>query len=212
MALQRIIKPKRAAKDNRCSPFRLQTGFAPEASPYLIIVYANTVHHLTIEDLMPQAFTKDTRNRGAAPEHQVVQAPAISHPKDGGAIRGIGEKVAANPVTGTGSMTVPIATSPGRAGFGPHLALSYDSGAGNGPSPAFADEVCAVFTRLCPRFWLLHATSRQRSKHLFAPLSFLCRRREHRRVLRSNQGCSFGGCTSRRASCACLTVGFGTRQ
>jgi hypothetical protein len=34
---------------------------------------------------------------------------------------------------GTGSMTVPIATSPGRGGFGPQLALSYDSGAGNGP-------------------------------------------------------------------------------
>jgi Salmonella virulence plasmid 65kDa B protein len=38
-----------------------------------------------------------------------------------------------NPVTGTGSMTVPIATSPGRSGFGPQLSLSYDSGAGNGP-------------------------------------------------------------------------------
>ncbi|TKB79488.1 MAG: toxin [Nitrospira sp.] len=30
-------------------------------------------------------------------------------------------------------MSVPIATSPGRSGFGPQLALSYDSGAGNGP-------------------------------------------------------------------------------
>jgi hypothetical protein len=49
------------------------------------------------------------------------------------AIRGIGEKFAANPVTGTGSMSVPIATSPGRSGFGPQLSLSYDSGAGNGP-------------------------------------------------------------------------------
>jgi hypothetical protein len=54
-------------------------------------------------------------------------------PRGGGAIRGIGEKFAANPVTGTGSMTVPIATSLGRSGFGPQLALSYDSGAGNGP-------------------------------------------------------------------------------
>ncbi len=59
--------------------------------------------------------------------------PAISLPKGGGAIRGMGEKFAANPVTGTGSMTVPIATSPGRAGFGPQLSLSYDSGSGNGP-------------------------------------------------------------------------------
>jgi len=45
----------------------------------------------------------------------------------------MGEKFAANPVTGTGSMTVPIATSPGRSGFGPQISLSYDSGAGNGP-------------------------------------------------------------------------------
>jgi RHS repeat-associated protein len=59
--------------------------------------------------------------------------PSISLPKGGGAIRGIGEKFAANPVTGTGSMTVPIPTSPGRSGFGPQLSLSYDSGGGNGP-------------------------------------------------------------------------------
>ena len=59
--------------------------------------------------------------------------PAINLPKGGGAIRSMGEKFAANPVTGTGSMTVPIATSPGRSGFGPQLSLSYDSGAGNGP-------------------------------------------------------------------------------
>src|SRR6059058_546194 len=58
--------------------------------------------------------------------------PAIALPKGGGAIRGVGEKFAANPVTGTGSIIVPIATSPGRSGFGPQLSLSYDSGAGNG--------------------------------------------------------------------------------
>lgn len=62
-----------------------------------------------------------------------VTAPSIALPKGGGAIRGMGEKFAANPVTGTGSMTVPIPTSPGRAGFGPQLSLSYDSGSGNGP-------------------------------------------------------------------------------
>jgi hypothetical protein len=64
---------------------------------------------------------------------QALQPPAINLPKGGGAIRGMGEKFAANPVTGTGSMSVPIATSPGRSGFGPELSLSYDSGAGNGP-------------------------------------------------------------------------------
>jgi len=69
-----------------------------------------------------------------APREQTStsQTPAISLPKGGGAIRGIGEKFGTNPVTGSGSMSVPIATSPGRSGFGPQLSLSYDSGAGNG--------------------------------------------------------------------------------
>jgi Salmonella virulence plasmid 65kDa B protein len=62
-----------------------------------------------------------------------VEAPQLSLPKGGGAIRGIGEKFAANPVTGTGSMTVPINASPGRSDFGPKLSLSYGSGSGNGP-------------------------------------------------------------------------------
>src|SRR6266540_4587453 len=59
--------------------------------------------------------------------------PSLSLPKGGGAIRGIGEKFAANPVTGSGSLIVPIFTSPGRSGFGPSLSLEYDSGSGNGP-------------------------------------------------------------------------------
>lgn len=77
--------------------------------------------------------TKDINKKESPPEKGSAQAPAIQLPKGGGAIRGIGEKFSANPVTGTGSMTVPIATSPGRSGFGPQLSLSYDSGAGNGP-------------------------------------------------------------------------------
>src|SRR5947209_14893086 len=64
---------------------------------------------------------------------QKLAAPSISLAKGGGAIRGMGEKFASNPVTGTGSMSVPLATSPGRSGFGPQLSLAYDSGTGNGP-------------------------------------------------------------------------------
>jgi hypothetical protein len=59
--------------------------------------------------------------------------PTLSLPKGGGAIRGIGEKFSANPVTGTGTMTVPVSASPGRSGFGPELAMTYNSGSGNGP-------------------------------------------------------------------------------
>jgi hypothetical protein len=68
-----------------------------------------------------------------APKNGRFDSPKISLPKGGGAIRGTGEKFGANPVTGKGSMTVPIAMCRGCSGFGPQLTLSYDSGAGNGP-------------------------------------------------------------------------------
>ncbi len=64
---------------------------------------------------------------------KVLSPRALSLPKGGGAIRSIGEKFAANPVTGTASLSIPIATNRGRSGFGPQLFLSYDSGSGNGP-------------------------------------------------------------------------------
>jgi len=72
-------------------------------------------------------------SEASASDQSGSPSPSISLPKGGGAIRGIGEKFAANPVTGTGSLNVPIATTPGRSGFGPQLSLSYDSGSGNGP-------------------------------------------------------------------------------
>lgn len=62
-----------------------------------------------------------------------IKVPSISLPKGGGAIKGIGEKFGANPATGSGSMSVPLAVTPSRSGFAPQLSLSYDSGAGNGP-------------------------------------------------------------------------------
>lgn len=63
----------------------------------------------------------------------IQSSPSINLPKEGEAIRGIGEKFSANQATGTGSMSVPIAISPGRSGFGPQLSLSSNSGAGNDP-------------------------------------------------------------------------------
>jgi RHS repeat-associated protein len=76
------------------------------------------------------------QNGGTASKNKQDNAgplPALILPKGGGAIRGIGEKFAANPANGTGSLTFPIAISPGRSQFGPQLSLTYDSGAGNGP-------------------------------------------------------------------------------
>src|SRR5215208_3763205 len=83
-----------------------------------------------------RSYQNDTGNAGARVAEsgagpQTFTAPSITLPKGGGAVRGIGEKFAANAVTGTGSMTVPLPTSAGRAGIGPQLALSYNSGSGN---------------------------------------------------------------------------------
>lgn len=62
-----------------------------------------------------------------------AQVPYLGLPKGGGALRGLDEQFQANPASGTASFSIPLPLSPGRGGFGPVLALSYDSGAGNGP-------------------------------------------------------------------------------
>jgi hypothetical protein len=67
--------------------------------------------------------TKKHRIKQPPPDLPPARPPTISLPKGSGAIRGIGEKFVANPVTSTGSLTVPIATSPGCSGFGPQLTL-----------------------------------------------------------------------------------------
>jgi RHS repeat-associated protein len=72
-------------------------------------------------------------DEGAGSDSFRIQAPAVSLPKGGGAIRGMGEKFAVNPVTGGAGLSIPLAMSPGRSGFSPQLELSYDSAAGNGP-------------------------------------------------------------------------------
>ena len=77
---------------------------------------------------MQQSSPKETMGESVA-----NTASSISLPKAGGAITDIGEKFAANPVTGTSSLSVPIFASSGRSGFGPELSISYDSGEANGP-------------------------------------------------------------------------------
>ncbi len=65
-------------------------------------------------------------------EGYLLSAPTLALPKAGGSIRGIGEKFGANPVTGVPSLTIPIMTTPARAGISPQLALAYAPGSGNG--------------------------------------------------------------------------------
>ncbi|PNP61027.1 hypothetical protein FNYG_14241 [Fusarium nygamai] len=58
--------------------------------------------------------------------------PTISQPKPGGGVRGLDEKLSVNGTSGTATASVVFPASTSRAGFGPELSLSYDSGAGNG--------------------------------------------------------------------------------
>jgi hypothetical protein len=71
--------------------------------------------------------------KAAVTEGSKPLLPAVTLPKGGGAIRGIGEKFSANPVTGTASLSLPLFSTPSRSDFQPKLSLAYDSGAGNGP-------------------------------------------------------------------------------
>jgi RHS repeat-associated protein len=80
---------------------------------------------------VPSSTTSASGAPAAQPD--ALALPAISLPKGGGAIRGIGEKLTVGQATGAATLTVPVFTSPGRSGSGPALSLTYDSGTGNGP-------------------------------------------------------------------------------
>ena len=90
---------------------------------------------------------RDESSRGEATHRRVAEGgasgraiaadagrlPSISLPKGGGAIRGVDEKLTVDQPTGTARMEIPVPVSPARQGFGPKLAVAYNSGQGNGP-------------------------------------------------------------------------------
>jgi RHS repeat-associated protein len=66
-----------------------------------------------------------------SPKSNLIQAPSISLPKGGGAIKSIDEKFSVNAVNGTAGFSIPLPFSSAR-GFSPAVSLSYSSGSGNG--------------------------------------------------------------------------------
>ena len=64
-----------------------------------------------------------------------AEGSAISLPKGGGAVGGMGEMFAPDLFTGTGNFhgAVGSAGRPGGLGLAPSLSLSYSTGHGNGP-------------------------------------------------------------------------------
>lgn len=74
-----------------------------------------------------------TLSQEQATDSNAIQIPSISLPKGGGALKGIDEKFQVNSANGTAGYSIPVPVSPGRNGFSPSLALSYNSGSGNSP-------------------------------------------------------------------------------
>ena len=62
-----------------------------------------------------------------------VEGSAISLPKGGAAVGGLGEKFSPDLFTGTGNFSVPIAIPAGRLGVEPQVSLGYSTGSGDGP-------------------------------------------------------------------------------
>lgn len=60
-------------------------------------------------------------------------AASIETPSGGAALHGIGETFVPEVQMGTANRPIPLSLPPGRHGIEPRLALSYSSGAGNGP-------------------------------------------------------------------------------
>ena len=77
--------------------------------------------------------TINTLTKENATESNSIQIPEISLPKGGGALKGIDEKFEVNSANGTAGFSIPLPITPGRNGFSPSLALSYNSGGGNSP-------------------------------------------------------------------------------
>lgn len=71
--------------------------------------------------------TREGEGSGAA-----FRIPQLDLPKGGGSIRGIDQTLSVNAANGTAVLSVPFPFSASRNGFRPELALSYNSGAGNG--------------------------------------------------------------------------------
>ena len=71
--------------------------------------------------------TGEQGGNGPSGRASPLTPPQISHRPMAVARYGASQKFTANPFTGTGSLSIPIAVSPGRSSFGPQPSLTYDS-------------------------------------------------------------------------------------
>ena len=86
--------------------------------------------HTSSDDLRRTREPSPETNPAKDPKLQ-LDAPSLSLPKGGGAIRSIDEKFTLNPSNGTAALSLPLPMTPSRNGFLPPVKLSYNSGNGN---------------------------------------------------------------------------------
>jgi hypothetical protein len=88
----------------------------------------------TEDKTQPQAAASPEAPKSFVPRaaFSAVAPPTLDLPQGGGAIRGIGETLRSNPATGTAGFDIPLPLTPAPHGPTPSMALSYDSGQGNG--------------------------------------------------------------------------------
>jgi RHS repeat-associated protein len=87
-----------------------------------------------------------TRADETEPAGTKISSPTLSLPRGGGAVRGIADSVESQDFTGSATFSIPI-HAPAIRGTGPAIALSYGSGAGNGPFGVGFDVAMASIAR-----------------------------------------------------------------
>ena len=79
-----------------------------------------------------QSSGESSENGNQPSDNFILSIPQITLPKGGGAIKSIDEKFQVNAANGTAGFSIPFLFSPSRNSFMPSMALSYNSGSGNG--------------------------------------------------------------------------------
>jgi RHS repeat-associated protein len=74
---------------------------------------------------------QNTASHNTEADQFSITIPSLSLPKGGGAIKGIDDKFEVNAVNGSAGFTIPLPVGSAR-GFTPSLAISYNTGSGNG--------------------------------------------------------------------------------
>src|SRR6185312_10517011 len=86
---------------------------------------------VTNQRLQNSRYDSPASNENRGNSNFAIQAPIITLPKGGGALKKIDEKFNVNAANGTASFSVALPFSKTRSNFIPAMSLNYNSGSGN---------------------------------------------------------------------------------